>query len=752
MKKIVLLLGVTLLIATLAACSDDPEPVDITLTSENSDATLTHVPNAPVVGDEVTIQAHDVEGYRFLRWVDPESDGIISNNSDYTFIATEDRQFVAVYESIEDATLTLESANEAAELTMNKDTILEGDNVTIEASKVGGYAFSHWENDGNILTNARTYTFTVEEDTQLNAIYEPVEDDAVIVDMVSDTPNASLKVNRSIPIKTDQGIVMEASDVEGYEFAYWLDTTSDEVVSQSPTYRFTATEDIRFEAVYEKTPQSTKTVDFENLSTEYSVSDKSVDLYFYEDGVAYVDIETFLNMISGAIVNHRLDISTDHNSIDMEYTIEGTNDADGVNEETTASLGIDTKTNELTVSHFFFFNGLSSVTDTNFAENLEVIDYVQEGGETVTIDLDAYGFDVKSIDGQTRIQFQLANLFFSGSMYDAYFNGNEIYGVDTYQLMNDASLYETLTESTFNDKSMSTELKRSTDNYLELSFDYFYGLKDVKGVQSYENAFEPYENELLASDKDHYRALTDIALSQDDLHTSNLMNGFYEFDLEPEYSMDDLGSRSEKYYTLLESEETTAYCNDTDYELYDNDTVAKVKVNTFDETTLEEFNQTMTTLDSLGTVNQVVLDLSCNSGGVVGYMIQLLGYMTDDPVPFHQKTVTDTLRTTTTYYVDIQAKDYEWSILTSPLTYSAANAMVSIADDMNLATIIGEKPTGGASSVTTNIVPSGTILMMSSANVMTNNEFQSIEFGIEPEVPLEFDQFSNEAAILNALD
>ncbi len=741
-----------LLIITLAACSDEPEPVDITLTSENSDAVLTHIPNAPVVGDEVTIQAHEIDGHRFLRWVDPEGDGIISNNRNYTFTAEEDRQFEAVYRPLEEAVLTLESQNENAELTVDKTNILEGDTVTIEASEVEDYVFSHWEHDGTVLTNARVHTLTVREDIVLDTVYEPVDEDTVVIDMFSNTPDARLTINRSIPVNTDQGIVMEASDVEGYEFAYWLDTASDEVVSQSPVYRFTAMENERFEAVYEKKPLSTKTVDFENLSTEYDVSAKSVDLYFYEDGVAYIDIETFLNMIEGAIATHPLTISEDHNSIDMEYTTEGTTDADGVNEDTTVSMNIDSKADTLFVSHFYFFNGLSSMTDTDFTENLEVIDYVEEGGEAVTIDLEAYGFDVISIEDQTRIPFQLANLFFSGSMYDAYFNGNEIYGVDTYQLMNDASIHETLKDSTFNDKSMSTAVKRATDNYLELSFDYFYGLKDVKGIQSYKNAFEPYENELLASDDNHYHAISDIALSQDDIHTSILMNGFYEINGLPDYTIDDFGNRSEKYYEFMQSESVAQYCGDTEYELYDNESIAKIKVNRFDETTLGAFEETLSSIDTLGTVDQVILDLSCNSGGVIGIMLQMLGYMTDDPIDFHQKTITDSLHTTTTYYVDIPARNYEWSILSSPLTYSAANAMLAIADDMDLATIIGEKSSGGASPVTTNIVPSGSILVMSSANVMTNNQFQSIEFGIEPDIPLQFDRFSDETAIINALN
>lgn len=752
MKKTILLLNAILLTLTLVACSDDPEPVDITLTSENSEAVLTHIPNAPVEGDEVTIQAHEVEGYRFLRWIDPESDGIISNNMDYTFTATEDRDFEAVYKPLEDAALTLESMNDDAELTVDKETILEGDTVTIEASKVDGYVFSHWENEGVSLTNARTYTFTVEEDTVLRAVYEAVEDDTVVIDMVSNTPNASLSIDSDVPITSGEAIQIDASEVDGYEFAYWVDLNSDEVVSNNPVYHFTPTEDKRYEAIYEKIPVSTKTVYFDNLSTDYDVSGNSVDLHFYEEDVPYIDIETFLSMISGAIVKDRMDIASDHKSIDMEYTIQGTNDADGINGDIPVSLSIDTRTNELTVSRFQFFDGLSAPLATDTSQGLDVTDYTEEGGQPFTIDLDDYGFDVINIDGQIRMQFQLANLFFSGNKYDAYFNGNEIYGVDAYQLMNDASVYDTLRDSTFNDASMSTELKRTTDHYLELSFDYFYGLKDVKGIQSYVNAFEPYENELLASDINHYRAITDIALSQDDLHTTNRMNGFYSLNGEPDYSAEDYGTRSEHYYAFKEAEETLAYCNSTDIELYDNDRIAKIKVNTFDETTLSQFDDALNTIDTLGTVEEIILDLSCNSGGNTEVMIQMLGYLTDAPIDFHRKTITDGLQTTTTYVSNIPSRAYEWNLLTSPLTYSTANAMVSIVDDMNLATIIGEKSSGGASSITTNITPSGSILTMSSANVITTDEFQSIEFGIEPDVPLQFDRFTDEVAIINALN
>jgi|AntRauTorcE11897_2_1112592.scaffolds.fasta_scaffold00436_7 C-terminal processing protease CtpA/Prc len=753
MKKATMIVTFLVLIVTLSACSNEPGAVDIGLISNVEDASLFLSPDAPVKGDEVTIEATEIEGHQFVQWIDSSSNEVISESLVFSMIVREDKDFKAIYDSLEFVTLTMESSHEAAELIASKNTGYVGDEVTIEASMVEGYSFLHWEIAGTVLTDSRTHILTLETSVLLKAVYEEKPKDAIGVDLSSTTPNASLSIKNRLPFYSGDQVSVEASDVEGYEFSYWSDAYRDNLRSQSQTYTFEARESTTLKAVYEQLPNEKRTVDFENLASEYDPVNTTVELHYYEDEIAYINIETFLDMMDCAIIKDSIEISKDYNSITMSFIVDDSEETDGavVEDETEVSLRINTEDDTLKASHFYFFNGLSASTETDFGENLSVSDYTEEGGGAFTIDLAAYGFDVKYISGEPLMQFQLANLFFSGSMYDAYYNGDMIYGVDTYQLMDDSEVLSTVRSSSYNSKTMSEDLKTVTDNYMALSFDYFYGLKDVKNIRTYEDAFDEYDVDLMASDRIHYKTLLDMTYDQDDLHTSYLTSGFYEGALDFRLTLDDLGPRSKGFNERYATPENQTYCSYTGYVLLDNDTVAKIRVKGFDESTMDEFETTMAKIESIETVEHIVLDLSCNTGGVLGIMIQMLGYMTDEPINFYQKTITDGLRTTTTYDVAIEARDYEWSILTSKLTFSAANSMASIASDMGVATIVGEATTGGASSITTNITPSGAIMLMSSAGVMTDNQFNSIEFGIEPDIYLSFPEYMDNETLINAI-
>jgi hypothetical protein len=53
---------------------------------------------------------------------------------------------------------------------------------------------------------------------------------------------------------------------------------------------------------------------------------------------------------------------------------------------------------------------------------------------------------------------------------------------------------------------------------------------------------------------------------------------------------------------------------------------------------------------------------------------------------------------------------------------------------MGIATIIGRQASGGASSITTNFLPSGAVIIMSSPTVLANQAYESIEFGIPVDI------------------
>ena len=156
-------------------------------------------------------------------------------------------------------------------------------------------------------------------------------------------------------------------------------------------------------------------------------------------------------------------------------------------------------------------------------------------------------------------------------------------------------------------------------------------------------------------------------------------------------------------------------------------------------------------------VENVVFDLSYNTGGNLGAVLRIFGYMTEDQILFHSQNPAD--GSAVTYYIesDYDAFDYEYFIISSSVTFSAANLMVSIAQECGFATIIGQKSSGGASSIGVVMTPLGSSLLISTNNVLSTRvmdelgewEYISIENGIE--VDYHMDDVTSDQEIIDII-
>ena len=185
-----------------------------------------------------------------------------------------------------------------------------------------------------------------------------------------------------------------------------------------------------------------------------------------------------------------------------------------------------------------------------------------------------------------------------------------------------------------------------------------------------------------------------------------------------------------------------------DVRLLDNNTIAVIFLRGF---TVDTPDLVKTILDGLPeTVDDVIIDLSFNGGGNVGAVIRLFGYMTEEPIQYSSMNPVDGSATTYFYESDYVAFDYDWYVMTSSVTFSAANLMASMAKEMEAATIIGTQSSGGAASIGLFVTPDGTLLLRSTLNVFANvsvdanqnRTYTSVEAG----VPVDFvlnDTFNN---------
>lgn len=159
-----------------------------------------------------------------------------------------------------------------------------------------------------------------------------------------------------------------------------------------------------------------------------------------------------------------------------------------------------------------------------------------------------------------------------------------------------------------------------------------------------------------------------------------------------------------------------------------------------------------------------MLDLTWNTGGNVGALYRVVGFITDEP--FMTARISGDTGGASSSFVYIDGvpvyKNLNWALLTSPLTFSAANSLATIFKMNDLGPIIGLTSGGGASSITPILLPSGTSFTMSSNSVGairtgsgTDEDpyvYENNEFGITPDIVIDIEDIYDEEILLTAFE
>lgn len=123
-------------------------------------------------GDTVTIAATPNSGYQFKEW---QLDGRqISTTASYTFTASADQAFTAIFERVEQPPvktyLVSLSANPSTGGSVNGGgTFAENSTITITATANSNYRFTGWSENGSQISTSASYTFTISADRTLVA-------------------------------------------------------------------------------------------------------------------------------------------------------------------------------------------------------------------------------------------------------------------------------------------------------------------------------------------------------------------------------------------------------------------------------------------------------------------------------------------------------------------------------------------------------------------------------------------------------
>lgn len=716
--------------------------------------------------------------------------------------------------------------------------------------------------------------------------------------------------NKGIVLPLEKGADASTGTMTG------IFTYNDEEVTHAFTIDLTAQEDV--------TIATSQNVAFENLTTEWDVEDGALDLYFEDGGsVPYVKLTDFFTLLAGFIdVETVFESSTTDGVLTIEY--------DYVDEDDVTFdliLTVDSVENTLSVNDPGFFWAYVYSVETNFGRHIVYEDHPDaslDEGDDIIYDLDLYNMDVPTYDGDVLVPFHVANqLFVTGSYYNVYYNVDGLYGV-YYVPESDSDEAATILTSQVSGSDVPLDLAFFNFNMLAFDLDYMYGLKDIKEVDTYYDLlFENRHNLVNTNPRSFESGLRYVLYKElDDPHTNYQFHSFYN-DAEYEgWSLSSLGSLGTRYastyndgYFAVDDAVAEIWGESTDgswnytmkpnYWVIDSTSVAIV-LNGFDTADIDMSTTRdddlakevldVTTLDGLlpalpsgnkywyynsstqddtileiivkGTASNsksimkdklasigatlvkqdtdedekdngyyqvtvggkdymiqvdyssyyevlyvsvvegvpgaygaewpvvadadatvesdsavymelmlekvmderpatknITLDLTFNGGGNLGALYRVMGFITNNAFKI-SRIDRDTNGTSTSYVsIDSGIPSYaskNWSLLTSKITYSAANEMVAIFMDNNIGPVIGMQSGGGACSVTPILLPSGVIYTMSSNSIFAIRTgsgtvadpyvYEDTEFGFVPDYPLAITQLYDAATLAAILD
>jgi hypothetical protein len=515
------------------------------------------------------------------------------------------------------------------------------------------------------------------------------------------------------------------------------------------------------------------TYDYIGIGEEWVTADSTLDAY-YETGsvIPFVDVEDLFAVVDGAVYYEDFTFTFTDPILTVTFTYEYEDD-EGIMQTEVLSADFNFDDNTVTSANADFFGSYmqsSSSSGTSFS-GLS-FEGVTIDGHEITYDLGYYGFDMVVYDdigtNKYLVPFNvLQTLLFGPTYFDVYFNQDAFYGTEYVQLTAEGSdNMVTMQTSSVNNSNVPSELKLATYNYLAWTLDHYYGIKDVAGVDTYYSVLEPFiDNMIFSNDIDYYESIFKLVYYLDDPHTYFYYSGYYQpYNPSTDFvaSFSDLGqrtaSRNSDYWDTQDYYEDKYGSSIPTTWLLDDGKTAIIYVPTMSDQDAPD--TVRAALDALPAgIENVILDIANNGGGWNSVTYQLMAIMTNDAFADHSMNPFD--GSVSSYFITSENDAYDqynWFVLTSPVSYSASSSLAAMAKEAGIP-IIGLDAGGGASSVQLVQPFGGSIFVMSSNNVNSirifNEETQeyeyfSIEYGVE--VDYEIIDFLNDDDLIAAIN
>lgn len=178
-------------------------------------------------GSTVSVFAIPKVNYRFVNWT--EDGEVVSNDISYSFTLTEDRSLVANFVKVFYLGLTAEPKEGGS--FEGRGYYGDGSSVSVEAKPSYGYRFSHWTEDGEMLSYGSSFTFNIDRNRSLVGHFVKAHQVQISFgEFVGGT------VHGAGLYDVGQTVTVTAEPFSNFVFVHW--TQNGEVVSTQPVYEF----------------------------------------------------------------------------------------------------------------------------------------------------------------------------------------------------------------------------------------------------------------------------------------------------------------------------------------------------------------------------------------------------------------------------------------------------------------------------------------------------------------------------------
>ena len=134
--------------------------------------------------------------------------------------------------------IKVRASDDAGGTVSGKGVYKNDDEVTVTATVANGYAFEGWQEDGELVSNEPTYTFTAERDRTLTAVFTLPTKDYTVHLSVDPTGAGAVTGGGSYEDVTDNKATVTATPNTGYYFMGWYKAGETEATSTNTEYSF----------------------------------------------------------------------------------------------------------------------------------------------------------------------------------------------------------------------------------------------------------------------------------------------------------------------------------------------------------------------------------------------------------------------------------------------------------------------------------------------------------------------------------